>query len=67
MLRSGVSERTVFNHFDSIEDAHAWVEVFFAGYGWVPFDPTPIDESRRAELPWAPRPGTHGEEIADDD
>ncbi|HEX5224959.1 MAG TPA: transglutaminase domain-containing protein, partial [Solirubrobacteraceae bacterium] len=22
-------------------DAHAWVEVYFAGVGWVPFDPTP--------------------------
>ncbi|HEV2056734.1 MAG TPA: transglutaminaseTgpA domain-containing protein, partial [Methylomirabilota bacterium] len=22
-------------------DAHAWVEVWFAGHGWVPFDPTP--------------------------
>ncbi len=22
-------------------DAHAWVEVWFAGVGWVPFDPTP--------------------------
>jgi protein-glutamine gamma-glutamyltransferase len=22
-------------------EAHAWVEVWFAGYGWVPFDPTP--------------------------
>jgi transglutaminase-like putative cysteine protease len=21
-------------------DAHAWVEVWFAGYGWLPFDPT---------------------------
>ncbi len=21
--------------------AHAWVEVFFPGYGWVPFEPTP--------------------------
>ena len=23
------------------QDAHAWVEVFFNGIGWVPFDPTP--------------------------
>ena len=22
-------------------DAHAWVEVYFRGIGWVPFDPTP--------------------------
>ncbi len=22
-------------------DAHAWVEAWFAGHGWVPFDPTP--------------------------
>ena len=23
------------------KDAHAWVEVYFSGLGWVPFDPTP--------------------------
>jgi hypothetical protein len=22
-------------------DAHAWIEVYFPGYGWVPFNPTP--------------------------
>ncbi|TKJ28655.1 transglutaminaseTgpA domain-containing protein [Blastococcus sp. CCUG 61487] len=37
------------------DDAHAWVEVYFVGVGWVPFDPTPIDRDRRADLPWAPR------------
>jgi hypothetical protein len=25
----------------STEDAHAWVEVLFPGYGWVTFEPTP--------------------------
>lgn len=24
-------------------DAHAWIEVYFPGYGWVPFNPTPPD------------------------
>ncbi|WP_240984564.1 transglutaminase-like domain-containing protein [Acididesulfobacillus acetoxydans] len=23
------------------EDAHSWVEVYFSGHGWVPFEPTP--------------------------
>jgi transglutaminase-like putative cysteine protease len=25
------------------QDAHAWIEVYFAGYGWVPFNPTPSE------------------------
>jgi Transglutaminase-like superfamily/TgpA N-terminal domain len=30
-------------HLWSVSDreAHAWVEVWFDGYGWLPFDPTP--------------------------
>jgi transglutaminase-like putative cysteine protease len=35
-------------------DAHAWVEVWFKGYGWLPFDPTPADPGA------APRPTTTG-------
>jgi transglutaminase-like putative cysteine protease len=25
-------------------DAHDWIEVYFAGYGWVPFNPTPAGD-----------------------
>jgi transglutaminase-like putative cysteine protease len=32
----GSGEWTVTDH-----DAHEWVEVWFRGWGWVPFDPTP--------------------------
>ncbi|MEO6881867.1 MAG: transglutaminaseTgpA domain-containing protein [Mycobacteriaceae bacterium] len=28
------------------DDAHAWVEVYFTGYGWVQFDPTPLTDGR---------------------
>ncbi|MDD3882399.1 MAG: transglutaminase-like domain-containing protein [Eubacteriales bacterium] len=27
------------------ENAHAWSEVYFAGFGWVPFDPTPSTDT----------------------
>jgi len=40
------------------DDAHAWVEVYFADLGWVPFDPTPISADRAVTLPWAPRADT---------
>jgi len=39
-------------------DAHAWVEAYFSGIGWVPFDPTPLagtDAARAVALPWAAR------------
>jgi transglutaminase-like putative cysteine protease len=35
-------------------DAHAWVEIWFPGYGWVEFNPTPAlgaSTSRSARLP----------------
>jgi transglutaminase-like putative cysteine protease len=37
-------------------DAHAWVEGFFAGLGWIAFDPTPISPSRATGLAYDPRP-----------
>jgi transglutaminase-like putative cysteine protease len=38
---SGVydEERKQWTVYD--RDAHTWVEVWFNGYGWLPFDPTP--------------------------
>jgi transglutaminase-like putative cysteine protease len=30
-------------------DAHSWVEVYYAGYGWVTFDPTPAASPARSQ------------------
>jgi transglutaminase-like putative cysteine protease len=31
----------VLTHTVTSNDAHTWVEAYFPGYGWVPFEPTP--------------------------
>jgi protein-glutamine gamma-glutamyltransferase len=37
----GARNRSTGLYEVSAQDAHAWVEVFFTGIGWVPFNPTP--------------------------
>ncbi|HEY6379145.1 MAG TPA: transglutaminase domain-containing protein [Candidatus Dormibacteraeota bacterium] len=31
-------------HKISTSDAHVWVESYFPGYGWIPFEPTPASQ-----------------------
>ena len=41
-------------------EAHAWVEVWFKGYGWLPFDPTPAAPGAAPRETQAGRAGEHG-------
>ena len=36
----------------STSDAHAWVEAWFPGYGWMIFDPTPLTDGRTIVPPY---------------
>jgi transglutaminase-like putative cysteine protease len=60
---SGSSPYTLTNR-----NLHAWTEVYFQGYGWVPFDPTPsVGVVGSVGPPWAPDlrgggSGTDGED-----
>jgi len=38
---AGVLDDKTRQHFVNAVEAHSWVEVFFPGYGWLPFEPTP--------------------------
>jgi hypothetical protein len=38
-LPGKVAENTFIQQV-TLQQAHAWVEVFFPGFGWIPFDPT---------------------------
>jgi len=50
-----VAERQVFVVRE--HDAHAWPEVYFPGYGWIDFEPTPSQ-------PLLQRPATSGSNVA---
>ena len=43
-------------HVVSAHDSHAWPELYFAGVGWVPFEPTPAaDIPAQRSYPEDPR------------
>ena len=48
-------------------DAHAWVEVYFPGHGWVTFEPTPGDDRDEAHTDRLEEARTMGEDGIDTD
>ncbi len=56
---TGAYDRTTGQYRVSDLDAHAWVEAWFSGYGWVRFDPTPASAPARTGT--VPLSGLNGE------
>jgi len=46
---TGLPDRNTKEYVVRDFDAHSWVEVWYAGYGWVTFDPTPSAAPARSE------------------
>lgn len=83
MLRTlGIPSRVVVGFypgdFDEVQggylyvqrNAHAWVEVFFPGYGWVPFEPTssrPLLEEGDVDADPVPTPSLVEEPVPTED
>ncbi len=40
---AGVYDQDTGKYVVSEKNAHAWVEVYFAGFGWIEFEPTPSE------------------------
>jgi transglutaminase-like putative cysteine protease len=49
----------------SIRDMHAWPELYFAGYGWVRFEPTPASVTGAAPSWSVPDAGAGGKDPSD--
>lgn len=47
-FQTGVYNRLGQDYVVRARDAHSWVEVYFNGFGWIPFDPTPPDPNETA-------------------
>jgi transglutaminase-like putative cysteine protease len=47
----GVYDDKARNYTVNSLDAHSWVEVYFPGYGWIPFEPTPDNTNFPISLP----------------
>lgn len=42
MMRHGSAAWQDWQDAFAVENSHAWCEAFFPGYGWIPFEPSPI-------------------------
>ena len=55
-LVQGFLPSDIVNGRETVENrqAHAWVEVYFPGYGWIPFDPTGGGVGQPVAIPVGP-------------
>jgi transglutaminase-like putative cysteine protease len=42
-------------------DAHAWPELYFNGFGWLPFEPTPRRDGQASPPPYTILPASNGQ------